>query len=204
MKRVTLAILTLAVATAAVAAVAAAPPPIAEGESTIEPAAGPGMPGAWRRGFHGRFGHRMGGPLARLLHGDDRLATELKLTAAQKRQLVEIGDAQRRKAIDTRAEMERARLDLETLMREDGPDRARVDQAIDRLARLRGEQMKAAFGVRLEARRILTAEQRRQLEQMPHGPGLGRDGGWRDGREPDRGRDGGTLRGGARGRGSRS
>jgi Spy/CpxP family protein refolding chaperone len=118
-----------------------------------------------RGGFGRGFGRGMGGPYARLLR-DDRLADQLKLTTAQRSRLRLIADEHRRLAVQMRADAELARLDLGKLMREDRPDRNRIEAQIDAVTKLRAEQMKSAIGAGLDAREALTAEQRKQLEAM--------------------------------------
>jgi len=115
--------------------------------------------------WHGPDGRGLGGPEAGLLRGDGRLADQLKLTDAQRRKLREIGEGLARKAIQRRADVELARLDLARLIREDSSDRPRIEGQIDLLAKLRADQMKAAVRARLDAREVLTADQRKQLTE---------------------------------------
>lgn len=146
---------------------------------------GPGRGGAWTgrggrgmgRGgaWTGRGGRGFGGPGAGLLRGEGPLADELKLTGTQRQKLHEIGDGLERKAIQTRADMEVAQLDLARMLRDDSSSRSRIENQIDTIAKLRADQMKARVMARLDARAILTADQRKQLDE------------WRGSRRPGRG-----------------
>jgi Spy/CpxP family protein refolding chaperone len=157
MKRLILPI--LAVAMLAATIVANVPNPSTADTSAKSESGTPGAMSAMHRGGHGGFGRGMGGPYARLLR-DDRLAEQLKLTTTQKARLKTIAEAHERKAIQTRADADLARLDLGKLMKDDRPDRNRIDAQIDVVTRLRAEQMKSAIGAGLDAREVLSAEQR--------------------------------------------
>jgi Spy/CpxP family protein refolding chaperone len=135
---------------------------------------GPGRGGWSHEG--GGFGFR--GPGAFLLRGDGPLAEKLKLTGSQRQKLREIGDGWERRAIQGRADLKLARLDLARLVREDSPNRTRIESQIDTIAKLRADMMKAAIRARLDARDILTAEQRKQLDEARASRGPAR-GDWR-------------------------
>jgi len=136
---------------------------------------GGGMPdGGWgRRGGWGMDGGGfwMGGPEMMLLRGGEGpLAQKLNLSSDQKKKLHDIGDRMERQAIRRRSDIELAMLDLRNLFREDNPDQARVDRQIDQIATLRAEQAKGAIGARLEARQVLTRDQKEKLRDwMPRG-----------------------------------
>jgi Spy/CpxP family protein refolding chaperone len=114
---------------------------------------GPGM----GRGVRGR-GH--GGGLAW------RFA-RLDLTDAQREKLRDLHEAAMRKNVQRRADAQLARLDLHKAMRAENPNSAGVNTQIDKLARLHAEGMKAHFDTYLQARALLTPEQRKQLHQAP-------------------------------------
>ena len=125
-------------------------------------------PGGWGRGGEGRWMH---GLEWMLLRGEGPLAQRLNLSAAQRQKLQEIGDRVMRQAIRRRSDIELGELDLANLLRSENPDEVRVDRQVDELARLRAEQVKAALRARLEARKILTRQQREKLRDwMPAGP----------------------------------
>ncbi len=94
------------------------------------------------------------------------MADELKLTAEQRRKLRDIRDDLARRVIKTRADLAVARLDLARGLRSELPDRSQIEGQIDALATLQASLMKSAASARLEARKVLTPEQRRQLEEM--------------------------------------
>ncbi len=133
-----------------------------------------GRGGMW----HARGGLGFGGPGALLLRGDGPLADELKLTGTQRQKLREIGDGLERNAIQARADLQLARLDLASMIREDSPNRSRIESQIDTIAKLRADMMKAAVRARLDARGVLTADQRKQLDEGRASRGAGR-GVWR-------------------------
>lgn len=192
MKRLILPILAVAVLTGTI--VANVPQP-----STADPVAqsGAGTPdakGAMHRGGHGGgFGRGMGGPYSRLLR-DGKLADQLKLTTTQKARLKVIAEEHQRKAIQMRADADLARLDLGKLMKDERPDRNRINSQIDVVTKMRAEQMKSAIGAGLDAREVLTAEQRKQLEDLR--------GSWRGGERGGRGMKGGPGGRGPDGRGT--
>jgi len=93
----------------------------------------------------------------------------LGLSDTQRQRLRDLRDAHQRQAIEQRAQLALARLDLQKLMRADRPDQEAVNAQIDRIARLRAEQMKSAFELRLRAQSVLTDEQLRQLKSSAPG-----------------------------------
>jgi Spy/CpxP family protein refolding chaperone len=134
---------------------------------------------------HGRMGHRMHG-MGGGLRG--RLE-ELDLTSQQRERIRDIHDRQRRNAIQARADLETAGLDLRKLMRDDTPDMRAINSQIDRIARMRAELRKSQVAAMFEARSVLTPSQREKLHDM--GPRGGRRGDGdsrhdRDGSEPRR------------------
>ena len=122
-------------------------------------------------GMHGRRGgammrHHMGmgGAMSmRLAH--------LDLSDAQRDKLRGLHEAQARKAVQRRADLQLARMDLHKLMRADKPDAGAVNTQIDRMAKLRADGVKAAFEVRMQARAVLTPEQWKQMHGSQGHPG---------------------------------
>lgn len=133
---------------------------------------GMGMQGG-RWGQTGMFGADGG-----LLRAGGRLAEELDLSDVQRDKLQAIRDGLARKQIQTRADLAIARLDLTKLMRADAPSQSDVDAKVNTITRLQGDMMKASLAARIDARRVLTAEQRKKLEdlksQRMRGDGRGR------------------------------
>jgi len=132
---------------------------------------------------HGAMGHGEGGDgmhpfAARRGPGGEGMAmfhrhmamrlANLDLSDAQREKLRDIHDAQARKAIQRRADMQLARMDLHNLMRADKVDMGAVNAQIDRMARMHADAMKAAFEAHQQARAVLTAE---QLKKLRSGPG---------------------------------
>jgi Spy/CpxP family protein refolding chaperone len=140
---------------------------------------GPGMgrgrgagPGMWHG--MGRGGPGRGGMLGAL--------RALDLSDAQRKQVQDLGERHQRSAIQSRADLQTARLDLRKLMRADTPNRRAIETQIDRIAGLRAGLEKDRTGMLLDVRALLTPEQRKQLES------------WREGRGPGRGTGPGLRR----------
>ena len=113
---------------------------------------------------------RRGGP------GAEAMAA-LKLSDTQKDRMRDIHDRQRRESIRARADLEIAALDLRKLVDNDRPDRAAINAQIDKMAARRADLRKAEVGSMIEAREVLTAQQRQQMkaehEKMRAGMGQG-------------------------------
>jgi Spy/CpxP family protein refolding chaperone len=138
---------------------------------------GPGMHG---RGFGMRGGMGMGGGMflgperMLLMDGGGRLADKLDLTGTQKDKLRDIGGDLERKEIRLRADLETAGLDLRDLMRSDSPSASAVDSKIETMTQLRGDMMKAGARAVLDARKVLTSDQRKKLQDLRPGRWEGR------------------------------
>jgi len=137
---------------------------------------GPGMHG--RPGMRGGMG--MGGGMflgperMLLMDGGGRFADKLDLTGTQRDKLRDIGGDLERKEIRLRADLETAGLDLRDLMRSDSPSASAVDSKIETLTQLRGDMMKANARAVLDARKVLTSDQRKKLEDLKPGRWEGR------------------------------
>jgi len=125
---------------------------------------GPGMgPGAMGHGRHmgrgGRFGHGgMGfGPA---------LMRELDLTADQREKARAAHEREQRKAIQARAEIQLAHLDLRKLMHADKPDQKAIEAQIDRISTMRANLQKAHVATMLEIRASLTPDQQKKLREL--------------------------------------
>ena len=97
----------------------------------------------------------------------------LDLTDAQRTKLRDLHEAAARKSVQRRADAQLARMDLHKLMRSENPNSASVSSAIDKVARLHAEGLKARFDTYMQARAMLTPEQLKQLNS----PGAPRGGG---------------------------
>lgn len=133
---------------------------------------GPGMHGGVEMhggmGMHGGRGmmYRGGG---RMLHM--RMA-QLDLTDVQRDKLQALHEANARKAVQRRADLQLAQMDLHKLMRADKPEQAALNAQVDRIAKLRADGMKAAIDIRLQARTVFTPEQWKKLHSPT--PAVGR------------------------------
>lgn len=135
---------------------------------------GPGM------GLHGGRGRGMGagmgrGPgrgmgLHRGMGFGPGMFARLDLTDAQREKLADLHERQQRKAIQARADMQIARLDLHKLMQADAPSATAIHAQIDKVTKLQSDMRKSHVSTFLEARGLLTPEQQKQLKAM-HGPG---------------------------------
>jgi Spy/CpxP family protein refolding chaperone len=157
-----------------------APPALGDGSGPDDPsgaAAGDAQygPGGGGMGMH-RGGMR-GGPMFRRrgAMGMRLRLAQLDLTEAQRTKLRDLNDAHARKAVQRRADLQLARMDLRKLMRADKPDAGAVNAQIDKLSRLQADGMKSAYELRMQARAVLTPEQLKKL-QAPMDPMMMRHG----------------------------
>ncbi len=121
----------------------------------------PPGPGDMRMGMGDGMGARRAG-LGRRRMLQLRLA-QLDLSDAQRDKLRDLHEAHARRAIQRRADMQLARMDLHRLMRADKPDAGAVNSQIDKLARLHADGLKSRFELRMQARAVLTPEQFKKL-----------------------------------------
>lgn len=140
---------------------------------------GPGM------GLHGGMGRGMGagmgrGPgrgmgLHRGMGFGPGMFARLDLTDTQREKLADLHERQQRKAIQARADMQIARMDLHKLMQADAPSATAIHAQIDKLTRMQSDMRKSHVSTFLEARALLTPEQQKQLKASrgPGGRGFG-------------------------------
>ena len=112
------------------------------------------------------MGARLLGPEGRLLRGAGPLAEQLKLTGSQRDKLREIGGDLARKVIRTRADLAVARLDLADALHKGSPSRQEAEERIDAIVKLESSLMKDAVTARLDAREVLSSDQRKELEDL--------------------------------------
>ncbi len=130
---------------------------------------GAGMHPGMGMGMHGGMRTRRGGmsgrPMMnrRMAVGMRLKMAQLDLTDAQRDKLRALHEANARKGVQRRADMQLARMDLRKLMRADKPELGAINAQIDKLTRLRADGMKSAVETRLQARAVLTAEQLKSL-----------------------------------------
>jgi periplasmic protein CpxP/Spy len=177
-------------------------------------AGGPGPMGGPGRGMDGHrppFERAFGG------HGNEgrwwnnpRIVERLKLTDDQRKQFDQILLQHRETLVDLHANLEKAEIALEPLMRDDQPNESAILAQIDKVAQGRAELEKANARYLLALRSKLTPEQWKQVQEFRenrgqmrgnwgpggrgpngHGPGgpggRGPDGRGRDGRGPGNG-----------------
>ena len=111
---------------------------------------GPGGPGA--------FDPKM------LAHAADMLDLDEK-TRAQVKDLVYESE---KESIGLHARLKTARLELHRALDAEAPDRASVMKGAEQVGQLKIELQKHRFGLMLDVRRLLTAEQVRKLKSMRH------------------------------------
>jgi len=120
---------------------------------------------------------------------NSKAVERLKLTEEQRKAFDGILLAHREKLIDLHANLEKAELEMEPLMRDDSPNEAKILAQIDKVAQARAELEKANARFLLAIRAKLTPEQwklmqadRSRLEGEGRGLGLGGpEGNWPEG-----------------------
>ena len=97
---------------------------------------------------------------------------KLKLTDDQRKQFDRILQEHREHLIDLRANLEKAELELEPLVRDDQPNESAILAQIDKVAQARAELEKANARYLLALRGKLTADQWKQVQEFRrnHGP----------------------------------
>lgn len=149
-------------------------------------AQGPGGPGGAGFGMHhppmeramrshGEFGRWWNNP---------KMVEKLKLTDDQRKAMDDIFQKHREKLIDLRANLEKAEVAMEPLVRADQPNESAVMTQIDKVAQARAELEKANARFLFALRAKLTPEQWKQVQDFRQNhEGMRRD--WRrDGRGP--------------------
>jgi len=122
-----------------------------------------------------------------------KIAERLKLTDEQRKAFDGILLAHREKLIDLRANLEKAELEMESLIDTDQPDEAKILSQIDKVAQARAELEKANARFLLAIRNKLTAEQWKQIQAFRANHGPERDGWQRDGQGMERPGQGGMM-----------
>jgi Spy/CpxP family protein refolding chaperone len=102
------------------------------------------------------------------------VVSKLNLTDAQVKQLEDTFYQHKVKLIDERAAMEKADLNLRTLMDADNPDQNQVMSAVDQVLAARGRVEREVTMMLLDFRKVLSVQQWKELRDMhPMGPGFG-------------------------------
>ena len=97
-------------------------------------------------------------------HGKQRLA-ELNLSQSQKDRIAKVRESHQKDMIQSRADLQLAKLEFRKLMRDDTPDKRALNAQIDRMTSIRAEMIKSRVERRLEVRDILTPDQRSKLRE---------------------------------------
>jgi Spy/CpxP family protein refolding chaperone len=106
------------------------------------------------RGEHGRWWN------------NPNIVEKLKLTDDQRKAMDQIFQAHREKLVDLRANVEKAEIEMEPLVRADQPNEAAVMSQIDKVAQARAELEKANARFLFELRAKLTPEQWKQVQDF--------------------------------------
>lgn len=134
----------------------------------------PGSPDGQGFGGLGFRGHRppmeralgpMGEPQGRFWN-NPALMTKLKLTDDQRKGMDQVLQQHRTTLVDLHANLEKAELALEPMMKEDQPNESQILEQIDRVAQARAELEKANARFLLAIRAKLTPEQWKNLQEL--------------------------------------
>lgn len=117
--------------------------------------AGPGFKHGSRRGF----GHMNPAVVKKFLK-------DAGCSDQQIRRVQTLTDETKRKTLDVKHEMEKARMDMQQLMQADNPDRAAIFKQIDKIGAIRLRLKKAWVGMILDVRKELTPEQFEKLQML--------------------------------------
>jgi Spy/CpxP family protein refolding chaperone len=155
------------------------------------PGGGPGMmPGF---GEHRPPFERAMGPAGREAQwwNSPRIVERLKLTDDQRKAMDGILQDHKMTLVDLHANLEKAELAMEPLMKADQPNETAILAQIDKVAQARAELEKANARFLLALRAKLTPDQWKQVQEFrteggPGRAGWGRDGRGLDGRRDDR------------------
>jgi Spy/CpxP family protein refolding chaperone len=128
---------------------------------------GAGMPGCGMKGGMGAGPGPMCGPGPMMLHG-------LDLTADQQKKAGAIHERAQRQMIQQQADLHIAMMDLQQAMRDETPEKSKIDAQIDRVAQLRAQMQKSRMATQLEVRGLLTPEQLKKWQACPMG-GMGEE-----------------------------
>jgi len=134
-----------------------------------------GGPPPWAAGGGwGPGGMRPPGPPPGFMLPSDDDFERAGASDAQRDKIGDIRDAAMREMIRKEADVRIAEIDLRKLVEADKPDRAAVEEAIERIGALRTMMQKTQTLAMLDARDVLTPEQRAKLEKArrsgPHPP----------------------------------
>ncbi|MGH9591304.1 MAG: Spy/CpxP family protein refolding chaperone [Terracidiphilus sp.] len=95
-----------------------------------------------------------------------RIASTLKITQDQQKEMDDVLFQHREKLIDLRASLQKAELDMEPLMDADEPNRAGIETQIDKVVAARAALEKANSNFLLDIRMKLTPDQWKQIKSF--------------------------------------
>jgi Spy/CpxP family protein refolding chaperone len=121
--------------------------------------------GLMMRRARGMGGIRRGAPTDRAI-AILRLANQLKLSEAQRRELSELISSHKKAMIKQRAERDIAKVDLQKLMKQQEPDVDEVRAQLMDIAEMEVEMKCARIRVGIAARNVLTEEQQTALKKI--------------------------------------
>ncbi len=104
-------------------------------------------------------------PMAALLRRPE-IQKELGLTSEQLQKLEDIRFNSEKETIKHRSALQIMHLELRRLTSAENPDRAAIDKKIQETAQEEAALMRTSVNARLDARSVLTAEQRTKLQQL--------------------------------------
>lgn len=116
-------------------------------------------------GFQGLQGH-WGGQRILALLDNDQFRSRINLTDDQANELRRVVINAEKSAIETRARIAVDRIELRELLRVDKPDQDAVMKKVDEIGGLRDEMMKNGIQAVLDAKRILTPEQQKEIRAL--------------------------------------
>ncbi|HEX4030970.1 MAG TPA: Spy/CpxP family protein refolding chaperone [Terracidiphilus sp.] len=152
-------------------------------------AQGPGTGSGMRQGFgdHRPPFERAFGHEGREMQwwNNPRIADRLKLTDDQRKAMDAIMQDHKVTLVDLHANLEKAELEMEPLMKADQPNESAILSQIDKVAQARAELEKANARFLLALRAKLTPDQWKQVQNFREGGGPERRGWSRDGRHGD-------------------
>jgi len=128
----------------------------------------------WRGGGPGGPGGGPGGPMERVFRGPEhgrwwanpRVAQQLGLTDAQKKQMDDILQQSKLQLIDLNAALQKQEVILGPLIQADQPDEQKVLSQIDAIAQARANLEKANARMLFDIRKVLTPDQWKKVQAM--------------------------------------
>jgi Spy/CpxP family protein refolding chaperone len=97
---------------------------------------------------------------------------ELAFTAEQRQKLEDLQFNNEKERIQHHASLQILKMDLDRLAKSDNPDRTAIDKKVQEIAQEEAFLLRSSINARLNARAILTAEQRTKLEQIMQNRGM--------------------------------